>query len=101
MIDFELITGFDWDAGNERKNVEAHQVSQTDAEELFFNQPLIVSADEGRSTQEPRWHALGNADSGRKLHVTFTLRENKTKIRIISARDMSRKERKIYEEQTS
>ena len=101
MIDFESITGFDWDAGNERKNVEAHQVSQTDAEELFYNQPLIVSADEGHSTQEPRWHALGVADSGRKLHVAFTLRHNNTKIRTISARDMSRKERKIYEKQTS
>ena len=101
MIDFELIIGFDWDAGNERKNVEAHQVSQTDAEELFYNQPLVVSADEGHSTEEPRWHALGVADNGRKLHVTFMLRHNNTKIRIISARDMSRKERKIYEEQTS
>ena len=101
MIDFESITGFDWDGGNERKNVEARQVSQTDAEELFYNQPLIVSADEGHSTQEPRWHALGVADSGRKLHVTFTLRHNNTKIWTISARDMSRKERMIYEEKTS
>ena len=75
--------------------------AQTEAEELFYNQPLIVSADEGHSTQEPRWHALGVADSGRKLHVTFALRHNNTKIRIISARDMSRKERKIYEEETS
>jgi uncharacterized DUF497 family protein len=98
MVDFELVTGFDWDVGNERKNVEAHQVSQTEAEELFFNQPLIVSPDEGHSTKEPRWHALGVTDKGRKLHVTFTLRQNNTKIRIISARDMSRKERKIYEE---
>ena len=101
MVDFELITGFDWDVGNERKSVEAHQVSQIEAEELFFNQPLIVSPDEEHSTREPRWHALGVTDSGRKLHATFTLRQNNTKIRIISARDMSRKERKIYEEQTS
>ncbi len=99
MVGFELVTGFDWDAGNERKSVEAHQVSRIEAEELFFNQPLIVSPDEGHSTQEPRWHALGVSDCGRKLHVTFTLRQNNTKIRIISAWDMSRKERKIYEEQ--
>ena len=101
MVGFELITGFDWDAGNERKNVEAHQVSQIEAEELFFNQPLIVSPDEGHSTQEARWHALGVTDNGRRLHVTFTFRRNKTKTRIISARAMSRKERKIYEEQST
>ena len=100
MVGFELITGFDWDAGNERKNVEAHPVSQIEAEELFFNQPLIVSPDEGHSTQEARWHALGVTDNGRRLHVTFTFRRNNTKISIISARDMSRKERKIYEEQS-
>jgi uncharacterized DUF497 family protein len=101
MVGFELITGFDWDAGNERKNVQAHEVSQAEAEEPFFNQPLIVSPDEGHSTQEPRWHALGVPDGGRKLHMTFTLRKNNTKVRIISARDMSRKERKIYEEKTT
>jgi uncharacterized DUF497 family protein len=101
MIGFELITGFDWDAGNERKSVEAHQVFQVEAEELFFNQPLIVIPDEAHSTQEPRWHALGITDSGRRLHVTFTLRQNNTKIRIISARDMLRKERKICEEKTT
>jgi uncharacterized DUF497 family protein len=101
MVGFELITGFEWDAGNQRKNVEAHQVSQIEAEELFFNQPLIVTPDEGHSTREPRWHALGVTDNGRRLHVTFTFRRNKTKTRIISARAMSRKERKIYEEQST
>ena len=101
MVGFELITGFEWDAGNERKIVEAHQVTQIEAEELFFNQPLIVTPDEGHSTQEPRWHALGVTDNGRRLHVTFTFRRNNTKIRIISARAMSRKERKIYEEQST
>jgi uncharacterized DUF497 family protein len=101
MVGFELIAGFERDAGNECKNVEAHQVTQIEAEELFFNQPLIVTPDEGHSTQEPRWHALGVTDNGRRLHVTFTFRRNNTKIRIISARAMSRKERKIYEEQST
>jgi uncharacterized protein len=100
MIDFQLITGFDWDASNERKNVASHQASQTEAEELFFNQPLLVSVDPAHSAQEQRWHALGVTDSGRKLHTTFTLRDHNTKIRVISLRDMSRKERKIYEEKT-
>ena len=99
MIDFGLITGFDWDKGNERKNVESHQVAQFEAEELFFNQPLIVTGDPAHSAQERRWHALGVTDGSRLLHVTFTLRQNNTKIRVISARDMSRRERHIYEKQ--
>jgi uncharacterized protein len=99
LIDFGLITGFEWDKGNERKSVDAHQVAQFEAEELFFNQPLIVTDDPAHSAQEPRWHALGVTDRGRLLHVTFTLRQNNTKIRVISARDMSRRERQIYEKQ--
>jgi uncharacterized DUF497 family protein len=99
LIDFGLITGFEWDKGNERKSVDAHQVAQFEAEELFFNQPLIVTDDPAHSAREPRWHALGVTDRGRLLHVTFTLRQTNTKIRVISARDMSRRERQIYEKQ--
>ena len=101
LIDFGLITGFEWDKGNERKSVDAHQVAQFEAEELFFNQPLIVTDDPAHSAQEPRWHALGVTDRGRLVHVTLTLRQNNSKIRVISARDMSRRERQIYEKQES
>jgi uncharacterized DUF497 family protein len=96
LIDFGLITGFEWDKGNERKSVDAHQVAQFEAEELFFNQPLIVTDDPAHSAQG---HAQGVTDRGRLLHVTFTLRQTNTKIRVISARDMSRRERQIYEKQ--
>ena len=99
MIDFGIITGFDWGKGNERKNLDSHKVAQFEAEELFFNQPLIVTDDPAHSTLEPRWHALGVTDGERFLHVTFTLRQNNTKIRVISARGMSRRERQIYEKQ--
>ena len=99
LIVFGLITGFELDKRNERKSVDAYHVAQFEAEELFFNQPLIVTDDPAHSAQEPRWHALGVTDRGRLLHVTFTLRQTDTKIRVISARDMSRRERQIYEKQ--
>ena len=97
MIDWQKITGFEWNAGNERKNVEKHNVSQAEAEQLFFNEPLLTVLDGKHSNAEIRIHALGKSDEGRQLHVTFTLRENKTKIRVISARNMSRKERAYYD----
>ncbi len=96
MIDWLLITGFEWDAGNARKNVEKHDVSQAEAEQLFFNQPLLIVADAQHSSIEMRFHALGKTDVARKLHITFTLRQNQTKIRVISARNMGRKERLHY-----
>ena len=98
MIDWTRITGFDWDEGNARKSVEKHGVSQFEAEQMFFNQPLIVLADKEHSHTEARFHALGNTDAARLLHVTFTLRSNDTLIRVISARDMHRKERIFYEQ---
>ena len=91
------ITGFDWDEGNSRKSVEKHDVSQSEAEQVFFNQPLLVLADEEHSQQEVRFHALGIADNTRLLHITLTLRETGSLIRVISARDMHRKERFVYE----
>lgn len=100
MIDWKRIVGFDWDAGNARKSVEKHDVSQSEAEQVFFNEPLLTVPDAKHSTSEPRIHALGRTDDGRLLHITFTLRENEPKLRVISARDMSRKERSYYEEDT-
>jgi uncharacterized protein len=99
MIDWRLITGFEWDVGNARKNVDKHDVSQAEAEQMFFNEPLLTVADEKHSGSEIRIHALGQSDGGRLLHVTFTLRNRDTKIRIISVRDMRRKERMYYDKQ--
>ena len=90
-------TGFDWDEGNGRKN-EKHGVSKAEVEQVFLNAPLIVAEDLKHSQHEPRFHALGRTDLDRRLHVTFTERENRTLIRPISARDMSRKERDLYEQ---
>lgn len=98
MIDFDKITGFDWDAGNSRKSTDKHDVSQAEAESIFFNDPLIVVEDAKHSENEQRLNALGRTAQNRLLHITFTLRQNGTMVRVISARDMHRKERKIYEQ---
>ena len=96
MIDLALITGFDWDEGNAGKSVQKHSVLQSEAEQLFFNQPMLLLQDIAHSGEEARYHALGKTDDDRRLHVTFTLRAKGTLIRVISARDMNRKERSIH-----
>lgn len=98
MIDWTQITGFDWDDGNARKSKDKHSVRQSEAEQVFFNQPLLILADHKHSQNEPRFHALGITDDRRQLHITFTLRGAGRLIRVISARNMHRKERKIYEQ---
>jgi uncharacterized protein len=98
MIHWSKITGFNWDEGNSRKNAEKHSVGQSEAEQVFFNQPLMVLADEKHSQHELRYHVLGVTDDARLLHITFTLRAAGTLIRVISARDMHRKERTFYEQ---
>jgi uncharacterized DUF497 family protein len=98
MINLGDIRGFDWDSGNSRKSADKHDVSQSEAEQLFFNAPLLLLADAKHSQSEARYHALGKTDTDRHLHVTFTLRSGGALIRVISARDMHRKERMIYEQ---
>jgi len=88
---------FEWDEGNKEKNEKKHNVTYKEAEEAFGNSPLIVSEDSKHSIYEKRFQALGKTDKGRFLFLSFTLRKNK--VRIISARDMSRKEEMKYEEE--
>ena len=96
MINLDRIVGFGWDEGNAWKN-EKHGVSQSDAEQAFFDAKLLIVPDAGHSATEPRFHALGATVDGRRLHITFTLRDNGMRIRVISARDMHRRERQYYE----
>ncbi|MFA5632858.1 MAG: BrnT family toxin [Porticoccaceae bacterium] len=98
MINWAEVSGFDWNEGNSRKSKEKHGVSQSEAEEVFFNDPLLVLNDPKHSQTEMRLHALGTTDDTRLLHITFTLRGNGTLIRVISARDMHHKERAVYEQ---
>ncbi|MEY3695972.1 MAG: hypothetical protein RL083_1797 [Pseudomonadota bacterium] len=97
MIDLNLVVGFEWDSGNHRKNEVKHGVTQVEAEEIFFNNPLLISTDDKHSEKESRYLALGKTNKNRGLTVIFTLRKNGTLIRVISARDQHRKERNFYE----
>ena len=98
MIDLDQIAGFDWDDGNSRKSADKHGVSQAEAESAFLSDPLVVVEDAKHSETEQRLNALGKTAQNRLLHITFTLRQNGTLIRVISARDMHRKEKKTYEQ---
>jgi uncharacterized protein len=91
----ENCTGFDWDETNTHKIWERHQVAPDEAEDIFFHEPLVVRSDVHHSKTEKRYYALGQTSAGRQLFVAFTIR--RTLIRVISARDMNRKETEIYE----
>ncbi len=95
MIEAKEIKRFQWDHGNDRKSLDKHGVSKEEAEQVFFNQPLLLLEDKAHSQTEIRFHALGKTDNNRKLHISFTIRE--MEIRVISARPMHKKERKSYE----
>ena len=97
MTHLAKVIGFEWDEGNSRKN-DQHGVSMAEAEQVFFNSPLLVLPDPRHSEAELRFHALGKPNEGRRMHITFTLRDAGQFIRVISARDMHRKERVIYEQ---
>ncbi|MBW1749333.1 MAG: BrnT family toxin [Deltaproteobacteria bacterium] len=96
MVGIKEPKQFQWDHGNERKSSDKHNVSKEEAEQVFFNQPLLLLEDKAHSQDENRFHALGKTDNKRKLHITFTIRDRK--IRVISARPMHKKEKKGYEE---
>lgn len=86
--------GFEWDAGNSGKSWERHRVADAECEQVFFNRPLAAVPDDKHSRNEERIHILGRADSGRRLFLVCTVRARR--IRVISARDMSRREREAY-----
>lgn len=94
MIGLDSLDGFEWDEGNRTKNWEKHRVSASECEEVFFNVPLLLFDDSAHSQQEPRFYVLGKTNRERLLFLSFTVRG--VKIRVISARPMSRKERRIY-----
>lgn len=92
--DLSACTGFEWDKGNSEKSRVKHAVSPLESEQVFFNRPLVVESDDAHSQTEARFYALGRTDLDRPLFVVFTVRKNL--IRVISARDMSRREKEIY-----
>lgn len=98
MTDFAALTarlvGFDWDHGNAEKSWARHGVSRAEAEEVFFNRPVLLAEDGKHSSRERRYNLLGRSNAGRLLAVIFTVRQDL--VRVISARPMSRKERSHY-----
>ncbi len=93
----EKCGGFDWDESNYSKNWEKNKVSRIECEQVFFNKPFVVDDDPKHSKKEKRWYLLGKTDQERLLFIVFTIRRNL--IRVISARDMNKTERKQYYEQ--
>jgi len=100
MLDLSQTFEFDWDDGNSRKSADKHDVGQREAEEVFLDPRFLVLLDEKHGAEETRYHAFGRTAAGRRLQVSFTLRQNGTLVRVISVRAMSRRERSRYEEQT-
>lgn len=98
IIDARATEGFDWDEGNVHKNKAKHAVDSSECEEVFFNEPRIFFNDDGHSSEtEKRYKVLGITSQGRRLALAITLRGNK--IRVIMARDQSRKERTLFEKE--
>ena len=90
---FIVSKAFEWDKGNIHKNWVKHNVTPFECEQGFFNRPIVISEDVEHSNIENRFYALGLTDTGRMLFVVFTIRRNN--IRVISARDMNKKERRL------
>ena len=93
---FDQFSGFQWDRGNIDKNLIKHNIENWECEQVFFNRPLIVLDDPKHSVAEKRWAAFGKTDTDRFLIVIYTKRHNL--IRVISARDMNKRERMFYDE---
>ena len=92
---FADAVGFEWDDGNRDKNLIKHGVTNGECEEAFSDSKRVVREDRKRSRAESRHHLVGRTSRGRILFVSFTVR--KTLIRVISARDINKKERTLYE----
>ena len=99
MLDIDSLDGFEWDEGNLTKNWDRRQVSSAECEEVFLNVPLVLADDVMHSAHEARYYALGQTNNGRLLFIAFTVRA--TRIRVISARLMSGKERRVYDQASS
>lgn len=93
----ELLINFEWDKANYEKNYHKHDVHYKEAEEVFINDDLVLVPDIRHSQNEERYYVFGKTNSHRKLTIAFTIRKHK--LRVIMARDMSKKERVWYEKE--
>ncbi len=95
LTDFSKLEGFDWDEGNQSKSLEKHKITPLETEEAFFHF-YIVFPDQRHSTSEQRYGMYGKTNAGKLLFIAFTIRNRR--VRIISARPASKKERNTYEQ---
>ena len=93
-IDLKVLEGFEWDKGNLR-HIRKHGVDYRECEEVFVNTPLRLNEDKKHSKIEERLQVLGKTNNQRLLFIAFTIRKNK--VRVVSARNQSKKERREYE----
>lgn len=89
---------FEWDQGNKDKNFLKHQVTDEECEEVFFDTKKRVLKDVLHSDYEARYVLIGQTKKQRILFVVFTTRNRK--IRVISARNLNKRERDLYEKST-
>ena len=87
---------FEWDTNKNRKNIKIHGISFDEASTVFKDTLSLTIYDPLHSDEEDRQIIIGNACKNRLLVIVHT--ERKGKIRIISARKTTKKERKQYEE---
>lgn len=94
-MELPSIKEFIWDNGNNDKNYIKHGVTNTECEEIFFDQDKKIHQDATHSQKEFRFLLIGKTKNKRSLFVVFIVRKNK--IRVISARDLNKREYKLYE----
>src|SRR5947209_3649272 len=95
IVDLPFVISFEWDEWNKYKNWIKHKVIGEEAEEAFYDEKRLILEDSKHSEQETRYILFGRTEKGRFLFIVYTLREEK--VRIISARDVNRKEVLFYE----
>lgn len=93
MLDFRRLEKFEWDRGN-LEHIKKHLVDYKEVEQIFLNKPLLVKTDEAHSIKEIGYRVLGNTNKERLLLIVFTIRGGS--VRIVTARDQNKKEKKIY-----
>ena len=94
MLVFREPISFVWDRGYSEKSQRKHGVTHEECEEVFFDPQKRMLRDALHSNGEERYIIIGATKADRVLFMVFTIR--KRMIRIISARDLNRKERHLY-----
>ena len=85
---------FDWDEGNRDKN-QKHKIDDQESEEVFLDREKVIYKDPIHSVTEDTFILLGKTKRDRLLYTVYTIRNHK--IRIISSRDINKKEVRLYE----